>query len=96
MADEVEKRTGIETRTTVLGHVQRGGPPVAADRVLATQFGWASIELLMAGGHGRIIVVQDGKLSDIDIRSVANKQRLVPLDDPLVQAARSVKTSFGD
>ncbi|MDG2055321.1 MAG: ATP-dependent 6-phosphofructokinase [Phycisphaerales bacterium] len=96
VADEVEKRTGIETRTTVLGHVQRGGPPVAADRVLATQFGWASIELLMAGGHGRIIVVQDGKLSDIDIRSVANKQRLVPLDDPLVQAARSVKTSFGD
>lgn len=96
VAHQVEQMTGIETRFTVLGHVQRGGSPVPADRVLATRFGHAAVSLLMAGQRNRLVVMQQGAVTDIDLRRVANRQRLVPADDPLVAAARAVGTSFGD
>jgi ATP-dependent phosphofructokinase / diphosphate-dependent phosphofructokinase len=93
---EIESATGIETRVTVLGHVQRGGSPVPVDRVLATRFGHAAVELLMSGAVGRLVVMQQGAVIDIDLTFVAGKQRLVPVDHPLVQGARDVGTSFGD
>ena len=96
VAKEIETRTGIEARTTVLGYVQRSGTPNAADRVLATKFGYHATELLMSGAAGRMVVVRGGQLSDIDLRTVAGKQRLVSLDDPLIGAARAVRTCFGD
>jgi 6-phosphofructokinase 1 len=96
VANAIEDRTEIETRTTVLGHVQRGGPPVAADRVLATRFGHAAIERLMDGAANRMIVMQEGRITDIDLREVANRQRLVTMDHELVRMARDVRTSFGD
>jgi 6-phosphofructokinase 1 len=95
VAVEIQERTGIETRTTVLGHVQRGGPPVAADRVLATQFGYHALELLISGAVGRMVVMQDGRIGNIDLRQAAHRQRLVPPDDPLIEIARSVRTCFG-
>jgi 6-phosphofructokinase 1 len=76
--------------------VQRGGTPVAADRVLATEFGGAAIDLLMSGERGRLVVMQGGIVTHILLEEVANKQRLVPLDLPLLRAARSVGTCFGD
>lgn len=96
VADEVEARSGIESRTTVLGHVQRGGEPVPPDRVLATQFGYHALKLLMDGGQGRMVVMQSGAITDIDLTTAAHKQRLVPADHPLVDIARSVRTSFGE
>ncbi|MDA8376151.1 MAG: ATP-dependent 6-phosphofructokinase [Planctomycetia bacterium] len=93
---EIEKATGIETRTAVLGHVQRGGEPTAADRVLATQFGYAAVELLAQDRMGRLVALQAGKITDVDIMEVVGKQRLVPLDSPLLQAARAIGTCFGD
>jgi 6-phosphofructokinase 1 len=96
VATQLEERTKIETRVTVLGHVQRGGTPVADDRVLATLFGHAAIERLMAGAVGRLIVMQQGKITDVELTSVENKQRLVPVDHPLILAARDVGTCFGD
>ena len=96
VADEIERRSRFETRTTVLGHVQRGGTPVAADRVLATRFGVAAIEHLLAGRHDRMVVWSGGTISDIGILEAAGNQRLVPLDHPLIDAARSVRTCFGD
>jgi 6-phosphofructokinase 1 len=96
VAADVTERTGIETRTTVLGHVQRGGPPVAADRILATGFGYHAMELVMARQFGRLVVRQNHRVTDIDLMACANKQRLVPMDDPLIAAARAVRTSFGD
>jgi phosphofructokinase-like protein len=99
VAEQIEQRTGIETRTTVLGHVVRGGPPVPFDRVLSTRFGHHAIELLMQGRINRMVVMNDGwgcgTLGDVDIRSVAQKQRLVPVDHPLIAAARAVRTNFG-
>lgn len=96
IADQIQQKTGIETRCTVLGHVQRGGSPLPADRVLATQFGHAAVECLMNDQANRMIVMQAGRVTDIDILSVANKQRTVPADHPLVQAAKAVGTCFGE
>ncbi|MEO1583340.1 MAG: ATP-dependent 6-phosphofructokinase [Planctomycetota bacterium] len=96
LADKIEAMTEIESRYVVLGHVQRGGTPVAADRILATQFGHHAMELLKEGKRNRLVVMQGRRLHDVEITSAANKQRLVPPDDPLIEAARSVYTSFGD
>jgi 6-phosphofructokinase 1 len=96
LAAGIEERTGIETRTTVLGHVQRGGSPVADDRVLATEFGHAAINLLMRGGEGRLVVMRGRTVTDIPLLEAAGRQRLVPLDDPKVIAARQIEACFGD
>ena len=93
---QIEEITKIETRTTVLGHVQRGGSPLAGDRVLATAFGHAAVEVLMAGHRGRLVVMKSGTINHIDLTEIAGKQRLVPIDHPLVRAARDVGTSFGN
>jgi phosphofructokinase-like protein len=96
VADAIEARTGIESRYVVLGHVQRGGTPTAADRVLGTQFGHHAVRLLRSGARDRLVVWQRGRLADIPISEAADKHRPVPLDHPLLAAARSVGTSFGD
>lgn len=96
VSDEIERLTGIETRSIVLGHVQRGGTPIAADRVLATLFGNAAIQRLMSGMAERLVVMRGGKIADVPLSEVANRQRTVPADDPLIAAARHVGTCFGD
>jgi len=93
---KIEEKTKIESRHVVLGHTQRGGTPVASDRVLATQFGHHAMELLKGNTQGRMVAMQGLKLTDIPMLECAGKQRLVPLDHHLVAAARSVHTSFGD
>lgn len=96
LAHEIEERTGIESRHVVLGHVQRGGTPVAADRVLATRFGHAAMELVKSGNFNRMVSIQGGQVTDVDIRVAGQGQRLVRMDDEMIGAARSVFTSFGD
>jgi ATP-dependent phosphofructokinase / diphosphate-dependent phosphofructokinase len=95
VAADIEAITGIETRATTLGHVQRGGTPVAADRVLATEFGNEAIELLGAGERGRLVVMKGRTVTHIRLEEAEGKQRLVPLDHPLIRAARNVNTCFG-
>lgn len=96
LGNDIERCSGIETRTTVLGHVLRGGTPCAADRVIGTQFGHHAIEVLLAGKQSRLVVMQNQKVTDIDIREAANKQRLVPRDHQLIEAAKAVGTCFGE
>ena len=96
VANQVETAPGIETRAITLGHVQRGGTPVATDRVLATEFGYSAIELLEAGERGRLVVMKGRTVTHIPIGDVEGKQRLVPVDHPLIRAARNVGTCFGD
>jgi phosphofructokinase-like protein len=93
---DIEECTKLDVRATVLGHIQRGGSPTPADRVLATQFGHHALEILMAGKQGQLVVQQNGRLGEVPIQSVAGKQRKVGLDDPLVRTARAVGTCFGD
>ena len=96
IAREIQDITGIQARTTVLGYTQRGGTPVAEDRLLATKFGHAAVGLLESGKRNRLVVMQGGKITDVDILSVANQQRKVPLDHELILAGRSIDTCFGD
>lgn len=104
VADRLEDLTGIESRFCVLGHVQRGGSPVAADRILGTRFGHHAMVLLKKGATSRMVAMQgyaDSGLTDIDITVPAGKQRLVPVgkdggaEHPLMAAARAVGTGFG-
>jgi len=96
VADQVEARTGVETRSIVLGHVQRGGTPVPQDRVLATQFGHAAVEMLMHDWPNRLVVMKGRSIDSVDLLRIAGKQRLVPEDHSLIQAARAIGTHFGD
>ncbi|CAM2887211.1 6-phosphofructokinase [Hathewaya histolytica] len=67
LAKQVEGITGIETRSTTLGHIQRGGSPSAFDRILASTMGAKSVELLLEGKSSRVVGVRDGKIVDMDI-----------------------------
>ncbi len=96
IADLIEKDTDVESRHVVLGHVQRGGTPVASDRVLSTLLGNHAMTLLREGKVGRMVAVQKGCLTDVDLEEPAGKQRRVPKDEPLLQAAKAVGTSFAD
>ncbi len=96
LAEQITERTHLETRSVILGHVQRGGTPVAIDRILGTQYGHAAVQLLARGAFGRLVVMQDNRITDVGLTDVAGQQRLVPPDHPLVAAARAVGVSFGD
>lgn len=75
IAREIEMISGIETRLTVLGHIQRGGAPTAFDRILASQMGHRAIELLMVGKSQRVIGIVNGKIVDMDINTALNKKK---------------------
>jgi len=92
---DIEELTKLDCRATILGHIQRGGSPTPADRVLATQFGHHALELLLDGARGQLVVQQHGRLSEVPIQSVAGKQRKVQPNDPLIRTALAVGTSFG-
>jgi 6-phosphofructokinase 1 len=96
VADELAKRTGVETRSSALGHIQRGGGPIPADRILATHFGYHAIKTMMEGKRGRMVVRQGNVFGDVDLLFAAGKQRLVPVNHPLIEAARAIGTGFGD
>ena len=67
LAKEIEEKTRIETRATILGHVQRGGSPTCWDRVVATKMGYYAVELLANGAENRVVAMKNGKLVDYDI-----------------------------
>ena len=96
MAHNLQALTGQDSRATVLGHVQRGGAPTPADRVLATRFGHEAAMILERGKRNRMVAFVGGDVTDIDITIPANKQRTIPADNHLLQAARAVGTCFGD
>ncbi len=95
VADQITDKTKLETRTTILGHVQRGGTPCAYDRVLATIFGHVAMELAVKGQWNRMVAMQKGNIVSVPIEEVADRQRLVPMDHPLVAAAKGIGTSLG-
>ena len=79
MAEEIEAKTVIETRATILGHVQRGGAPSLRDRVVASQMGYHAVKLLLDGKGGRIVAMQSEKIIDLDIEeALATKKTLDP------------------
>ncbi|MDX9981471.1 MAG: ATP-dependent 6-phosphofructokinase, partial [Lentisphaeria bacterium] len=93
---QIEELTGLESRLTILGHLQRGGTPSSADRVLATRLGTACAELLSQGVHGVMVAARGDRAEPVPLEQVAGQKKLVPPDHPLVQSARHVGTCFGD
>jgi 6-phosphofructokinase 1 len=80
LAEEIEKRTGYETRSVNLGHTQRGGTPTAFDRMLATRYGLAAIDLVHAGKFDRLVVLKGNKIDSIPLADAIAKNRTVTDD----------------
>jgi 6-phosphofructokinase 1 len=96
VGNEIENRTGLETRVTVLGHTQRGGSPIAFDRILATRYGAKAVDLVMQRKFGRMICLRGLKIEDIALKSVQGDQRKVFPNGDLVKTARSIGVAFAD
>jgi ATP-dependent phosphofructokinase / diphosphate-dependent phosphofructokinase len=96
VAKQIEDRVGLETRVTVLGHLVRGGTPTAYDRVLASRLGSAAVHLLARGESGKMVRLQGGEITSVEISKVANRQRLIPLDHSLIKMGKETGICFGD
>jgi 6-phosphofructokinase 1 len=96
LGEQIEEITGLESRTVLLGHLQRGGPPTPFDRLLATRLGTKAVELIENQEFGFMVGVKGDALVKVPLETVAKGSRRVPLNHPLMKSARSVGTSFGD
>ncbi|MCL2859694.1 MAG: ATP-dependent 6-phosphofructokinase [Oscillospiraceae bacterium] len=111
LADDLEELTGMETRVTILGYVQRGGTPTAFDRVLSTKYGAKAMQLALEGTFNVLVVIKDGKLDYISLEDVVGRNteigaasgntensslRKVDFNNDLVKTARSIGISLGD
>lgn len=80
LAKEIEEKTGVESRATVLGHIQRGGSPTLRDRVVASEMGYYAVELLEKGIGNRVVVTKDGKVTDYDILEALSMKKSVDMN----------------
>jgi 6-phosphofructokinase 1 len=80
LAQEIEQRTGFETRVTVLGHVQRGGSPTPRDRILATRYGLKAADLVQEGRFGRMAALQGDAIVDVALAEATAELKTVPDD----------------
>ncbi|MCR4436918.1 MAG: 6-phosphofructokinase [Clostridiales bacterium] len=96
IADEIEKITGIETRVTVLGHLQRGGRPTPYDRILSTRYGVAAVEMLHEERFGVMVSLQGDEITCVSLEDAVGRLKTVAPDGELVRIAKSVGVGFGD
>jgi 6-phosphofructokinase 1 len=96
VADTISSVCDIESRVTVLGHLQRGGTPTAFDRWLATRFGAAAVRLAVAGGFGRMVALQNTRIVDIPLHEALLVPKRVDLQGDAVLTARSMGICLGD
>ena len=96
LARDLEAATGLEARVTILGYVQRGGTPCAADRLLATRLGAAAAELVAQGEYGYMVAARGEGAEPVPLEEVAGRVKLVPTDHEWIASARKVGTGLGD
>ncbi|GAV23801.1 6-phosphofructokinase [Carboxydothermus pertinax] len=96
VAEHLSNCTGLESRVTVLGHLQRGGGPTPFDRILATRFGVAAVNAWLAGKYNVMVALQGGKITAVPISEGIKKLKLVPLDSEIIMTAKATGISFGD
>ncbi|NGP88243.1 6-phosphofructokinase [Fodinibius halophilus] len=96
VADELSERTGKESRSVVLGHLQRGGSPSTYDRLISLRYGAAAIRCVQQRDYNKLVVLQDNELTRIPITSIEGKMKSVPLDSDTVQTARDIGICLGD
>jgi len=87
---------GIETRTLVLGHLQRGGTPTYRDRLLGTAFGAHATELALAGRWNHMVCLRNGDISEVELSEAVAQQKLVDPNGQTVKTAKAIGISFGD
>jgi phosphofructokinase-like protein len=95
LSNRINELTGLETRETVLGYIQRGGTPSPMDRVLATQYGTAAADMIAARDFGKMVALRSDKVVSVPLADVSGKLKLVEPDNPLVIQAQNMGTSFG-
>ncbi len=95
MAGEIEKRTEMESRATVLGHLQRGGSPTSYDRVLATRFGVKAVELFQNGQYNEMVCLRGNQIKSVPLAEAVKGTKRVDPASEQVKAAVAVGTSFG-
>ena len=96
LTQQLEERTRLESRVTILGHLQRGGVPSAADRLLATRLGTACSDYIQQEQFGVMVAARGDGTEAVPLEQVAGNRKNVPLDHPWIRTARSVGTSLGD
>ncbi len=96
VAAGLERLTGKQTRTVVLGHLQRGGSPSSFDRVLATRFGATAVDVLLAGEHDCMVASRPPHIVTVPLAEIVGRTRTVPLDSDVVRTARAVGIGFGE
>ncbi|MEN6462647.1 MAG: ATP-dependent 6-phosphofructokinase, partial [Syntrophomonas sp.] len=96
LGEEIEKLTGIETRVTVLGHLQRGGSPIPYDRILSTRYGVGAVQAFMEEKFGTMVSLKGVNIVTVPIKEAVENLKKVDPDSQIVQAARALGISFGD
>jgi len=96
LAREIFAQTGLETRQTILGYIQRGGSPSPMDRLLATRYGAYAVELIAREKFGQMVSLKGDEIKSVPLSDVGGKLRTVPLDHPLIEKARRMGICFGD
>jgi 6-phosphofructokinase 1 len=96
VAQYLEQTCQVETRVTVLGHIQRGGTPTSFDRWLATRYGAAALRLALSGGFGRMVAYQCERIVDVALEEALATPKRVNLEGDAMQTAREVGIEFGD
>lgn len=96
VAHELEDATGLESRVTVLGYLQRGGTPNAYDRILATQYGTAAAHFLAQGNFGKLVAMQNEQIVGVPLEDIAGRVKNIPTDHLMIQTARELGTCLGD
>jgi len=96
IAGELEAITGVETRVTVLGHLQRGGRPAPYDRILSTRYGVAAVELVNNEGYGKMVSLRGNTITSVSLEKAVHKTKTVPPDGELVRIAKDIGVGFGD
>ena len=95
MSERINQLTGLETRRTVLGYIQRGGSPSPMDRILATRFGAKAVELVAKREYGKMVALKGHNIQSVPLSEVGGKLRLVPPDHALIRKARGMDVCFG-
>jgi 6-phosphofructokinase 1 len=96
LAHQLEQLTGLESRVSILGYIQRGGTPSPVDRLLATRLGSAAADLVHAGTFGVMVAARGDGTAAVPLEEVAGRRKIVPLDHTWIATARHVGTCLGD
>jgi 6-phosphofructokinase 1 len=96
VAADIASAIDLEIRVTVLGHIQRGGSPIAFDRILASRFGKAAADLLARGDFGKMVALRGDEVVAVPIKDAVSRMKYVDPEGEIVSAARSLGISFGD